>query len=241
MFAGGLERSCVWFEFAAGGLALCCEAGWLPAALEFAVPLGGREDVSALLVALVPEPELADPEDGVVAWVFCVDAPGVDDCCGCDRDCCVCAAPDGDVLDGAAELDWDCGVCSDLVLLLGDCAKAAFASTSPKAVVANRRIMVHSLVRSKRWLLTCAKSVCSTFSPSECACTEPAMPSKSAGILAYRKHGEIEVLLVHPGGPFWRNKDLGAWSIPKGEYADGEDADIAARREFAEELGFELS
>jgi hypothetical protein len=50
--------------------------------LEFAVPLGGREDVSALLVALVPEPELADPEDGVVAWVFCVDAPGVDDCCG---------------------------------------------------------------------------------------------------------------------------------------------------------------
>src|SRR3954463_7441057 len=67
------------------------------------------------------------------------------------------------------------------------------------------------------------------------------MPSKSAGIVAYRKRGEIEVLLVHPGGPFWRNKDLGAWSIPKGEYADEEDADIAARREFAEELGFELS
>ncbi|WP_027516598.1 NUDIX domain-containing protein [Bradyrhizobium sp. WSM1417] len=67
------------------------------------------------------------------------------------------------------------------------------------------------------------------------------MPSKSAGIIAYRKRGEIEVLLVHPGGPFWRNKDLGAWSIPKGEYADGEDADIAARREFAEELGLELS
>jgi predicted NUDIX family NTP pyrophosphohydrolase len=67
------------------------------------------------------------------------------------------------------------------------------------------------------------------------------MPSKSAGIIAYRKRGELEVLLVHPGGPFWRNKDLGAWSIPKGEYADGEDAEIAARREFAEELGFELS
>jgi predicted NUDIX family NTP pyrophosphohydrolase len=67
------------------------------------------------------------------------------------------------------------------------------------------------------------------------------MSSKSAGIIAYRKRREIEVLLVHPGGPFWRNKDLGAWSIPKGEYADGEDADIAARREFAEELGFELS
>lgn len=67
------------------------------------------------------------------------------------------------------------------------------------------------------------------------------MPSKSAGILAYRMRESIEVLLVHPGGPFWRNKDLGAWSIPKGEYADGEDPEAAARREFAEELGVELS
>jgi predicted NUDIX family NTP pyrophosphohydrolase len=67
------------------------------------------------------------------------------------------------------------------------------------------------------------------------------MPSNSAGILAYRKRREIEVLLVHPGGPFWRNKDLGAWSIPKGEYSEGEDAETAARREFAEELGLELS
>lgn len=67
------------------------------------------------------------------------------------------------------------------------------------------------------------------------------MPSKSAGIIAYRKRASIEVLLVHPGGPFWRNKDPGAWSIPKGEYADGDDAEIAARREFAEELGRELT
>lgn len=67
------------------------------------------------------------------------------------------------------------------------------------------------------------------------------MPSKSAGILAYRMRRSVEVLLVHPGGPFWRNKDLGAWSIPKGEYADGDDPEAAARREFAEELGFELS
>lgn len=67
------------------------------------------------------------------------------------------------------------------------------------------------------------------------------MPSKSAGILAYRMRRTVEVLLVHPGGPFWRNKDLGAWSIPKGEYADGDDPEAAARREFAEELGFELS
>ncbi|QQO20806.1 NUDIX domain-containing protein [Bradyrhizobium diazoefficiens] len=67
------------------------------------------------------------------------------------------------------------------------------------------------------------------------------MSSKSAGIIAYRRHRTLEVLLVHPGGPYWRNKDLGAWSIPKGEYADEEDEEIVARREFAEELGFELS
>ena len=60
----------------------------------------------------------------------------------------------------------------------------------------------------------------------------------SAGVLMYR-HGDagLDVLLVHPGGPFWRNRDLGAWSIPKGELNDGEDPDAAARREFAEELG----
>jgi predicted NUDIX family NTP pyrophosphohydrolase len=68
------------------------------------------------------------------------------------------------------------------------------------------------------------------------------MPSKSAGVLAYRtKHDQIEVLLVHPGGPFWRNKDDGAWSIPKGEYSSDEAAELAARREFAEELGIEMT
>jgi predicted NUDIX family NTP pyrophosphohydrolase len=68
------------------------------------------------------------------------------------------------------------------------------------------------------------------------------MPLKSAGVLAYRKRrSEIEVLLVHPGGPFWRNKDLGAWSIPKGEFADDQDAATTARREFAEELGTTLT
>ena len=51
--------------------------------------------------------------------------------------------------------------------------------------------------------------------------------------------GRILVLLVHPGGPFWSRRDLGAWSIPKGEYADGEEPQAAARREFAEELGRE--
>jgi predicted NUDIX family NTP pyrophosphohydrolase len=64
------------------------------------------------------------------------------------------------------------------------------------------------------------------------------MAKKSAGILLWRRErGGLRVLLVHPGGPFWKNKDAGAWSIPKGEYDDTEDALAAARREFAEELG----
>jgi predicted NUDIX family NTP pyrophosphohydrolase len=66
------------------------------------------------------------------------------------------------------------------------------------------------------------------------------MTSESVGIIMY-KHvdGALRVLLVHPGGPFWRNKDAGAWSIPKGERVAGEDAEATARREFAEELGIE--
>ncbi len=68
-----------------------------------------------------------------------------------------------------------------------------------------------------------------------------AAAKRSAGILLYRLGGgEPEVLLVHPGGPFWANKDEGAWSIPKGEYDDGEDPQVAARREFHEETGTEL-
>jgi len=64
----------------------------------------------------------------------------------------------------------------------------------------------------------------------------------SAGILLYRKRGdEIEVFLVHPGGPFWAKKDEGAWSIPKGEYAEGEDPLAVAKREFQEETGSEAS
>lgn len=63
---------------------------------------------------------------------------------------------------------------------------------------------------------------------------------KSAGILCYRWRGShVDVFIVHPGGPFWKAKDKGAWSIPKGEYADGEDPLTAARREFQEETGIE--
>jgi len=62
----------------------------------------------------------------------------------------------------------------------------------------------------------------------------------SAGILAFRLRNatKLEVLLVHPGGPFWKNKDAQAWSIPKGELDEQEEPLVAARREFAEELGF---
>src|ERR1700761_2777813 len=64
------------------------------------------------------------------------------------------------------------------------------------------------------------------------------MPVSSAGILMYRRAEKaLEVLLVHPGGPFWRNKDDGAWSIPKGEMDEGEAPAEAALREFMEELG----
>ncbi len=63
----------------------------------------------------------------------------------------------------------------------------------------------------------------------------------SAGIVLYRRRETgIEVLLVHPGGPFWAKKDDGAWSIPKGEYVEGEDPLSVAKREFAEETGSEL-
>jgi predicted NUDIX family NTP pyrophosphohydrolase len=68
------------------------------------------------------------------------------------------------------------------------------------------------------------------------------MKKRSAGILAYRRRdGALEFFLVHPGGPFWKNKDDGAWSIPKGEYESDEEALTAAQREFAEETGLRIS
>lgn len=64
------------------------------------------------------------------------------------------------------------------------------------------------------------------------------MPKRSAGILMFRRRDSgIEVLLVHPGGPFWKNKDAGAWSIPKGEHGEADDPLEAAKREFKEETG----
>jgi predicted NUDIX family NTP pyrophosphohydrolase len=65
------------------------------------------------------------------------------------------------------------------------------------------------------------------------------MPKRSAGLLLYRRveEGGLEVLLVHPGGPYWAKRDDGAWSVPKGELEEGEDPLDAAIREFREELG----
>lgn len=68
------------------------------------------------------------------------------------------------------------------------------------------------------------------------------MPKQSAGILLYRKaaHG-LRVFLVHPGGPFFKNKDEGSWSVPKGEYLPDEDPLMAAKREFQEETGHKIT
>jgi predicted NUDIX family NTP pyrophosphohydrolase len=64
------------------------------------------------------------------------------------------------------------------------------------------------------------------------------MAKQSAGLLLYRHRGNVaEVFLVHPDGPFWRNKDASAWSIPKGEFGEDEDPLVAAKREFLEETG----
>jgi predicted NUDIX family NTP pyrophosphohydrolase len=67
------------------------------------------------------------------------------------------------------------------------------------------------------------------------------MARRSAGILLYRRREQaVEVLLVHPGGPLWARRDAGAWSIPKGEYGEGEDPLAVALREFEEETGRRL-
>ena len=64
------------------------------------------------------------------------------------------------------------------------------------------------------------------------------MPKQSAGILLFRKKDhQLEIFLIHPGGPFFKNKDIGAWSIPKSEFLDNEDTLAAAKREFFEETG----
>jgi predicted NUDIX family NTP pyrophosphohydrolase len=64
---------------------------------------------------------------------------------------------------------------------------------------------------------------------------------RSAGVLLHRRKPALEVLLVHPGGPYWQRKDRGAWQIPKGEIEPGEDPEAAARRETEEELGIVLT
>src|SRR3984885_2806734 len=67
------------------------------------------------------------------------------------------------------------------------------------------------------------------------------MPRRSAGLIMYRCVDRLEVFLVHPGGPHFAKKDLGVWTVPKGEYLDGEQPLEAAKREFQEETGFAVS
>src|SRR5262245_37085573 len=90
------------------------------------------------------------------------------------------------------------------------------------------------------WALHAQSSVVRDTRRSDAALTksEIDVPKRSAGLLIYRRRGRaLELLLVHPGGPFWAKKDDGAWSLPKGEYGEGEDALTVAKREFAEEVG----
>ena len=69
---------------------------------------------------------------------------------------------------------------------------------------------------------------------------DTSLSKRSAGILLFRRRGgRVEVLLAHPGGPFWAKRDAGAWTIPKGEIGEGEDPLVAARRELAEETGID--
>ena len=68
------------------------------------------------------------------------------------------------------------------------------------------------------------------------------MARQSAGLLVYKRaKSGLQIFLVHPGGPFWAKKDRGAWSIPKGEFAEGEEGLAAARREFREEVGQDVA
>lgn len=98
--------------------------------------------------------------------------------------------------------------------------------------------------------LTAARFSCEPLASGDVRAPSPAqlimrraMPRKnSAGILLYRRRGgDLEVFLVHPGGPFWAKKDLGAWSLPKGELDEGEDPLAAAIREFTEETALPIS
>jgi predicted NUDIX family NTP pyrophosphohydrolase len=93
----------------------------------------------------------------------------------------------------------------------------------------------------KQWWISSNSTHPTSVSDQECTFKRTTlMPKQSAGLLAYRRHrGSLEVFLVHPGGPFWKSKDDGAWTIPKGEFAAGEEPLEAAKREFREETGFE--
>jgi predicted NUDIX family NTP pyrophosphohydrolase len=96
--------------------------------------------------------------------------------------------------------------------------------------------------RWKTWFVKSGrakKPLFSSVARREAAVSMPVMGRVSAGLLLFRRTpAGTEVLLVHPGGPLWAKRDLGAWSIPKGEVEEGEELQAAARREFAEELGF---
>jgi predicted NUDIX family NTP pyrophosphohydrolase len=100
----------------------------------------------------------------------------------------------------------------------------------------------------KNFLMVCQLSVLMLQTPYKASATGVfrrycgnVTANRSAGVLIYRLGPGIEVLLVHPGGPYWRRRDRGAWQIPKGAIDPGEEPEAAARREVAEEIGLELA
>lgn len=93
-------------------------------------------------------------------------------------------------------------------------------------------------------MMTLNRASIGSFSSAACRSVYHGVMAKhSAGLLMFRRShdGQVEVLLAHPGGPFWAKKDLGAWTIPKGEHDDSEPALEAAKREFVEETGFPIA
>src|SRR5262245_18241140 len=114
-----------------------------------------------------------------------------------------------------------------------NCARGSTKAKPPGATADFRRSQIHPDVSARE--IRCQGLQTRTGAEIYFAA---GMPKQSAGLLAYRtRDGELEIFLVHPGGPFWARKDAGAWSIPKGEFAPEETPLDAARREFTEETG----
>src|ERR1039457_4410317 len=122
-----------------------------------------------------------------------------------------------------------------------DCQSAAGCNPAPHKQPEPRPIAGHVRLCATAVAVTPGCRRASLPHPMPVCHAGGSIPKQSAGLLMYRRaSGTLEVLLVHPGGPFWKNKDAGAWSIPKGEVGSGESPLDAAQREFREETGLPM-